>query len=68
MTLNEALQNRLLNWKFTQAFQLVDEDVSEEETELLEALSHVFANIGWFDGALAVIVAQVVDSLVDPEG
>lgn len=55
--------NRIVNWKFRSAFDLIDFDASPDEREVIGALAAMFGNIGWFGGDMGLIVQQAIRSL-----
>jgi len=63
MTENRSyLIDRLDNWKFTSATSYLEEE-SEEINNLVNLLSGLFGNCGWFDGSIGNLVQAVVDPL-----
>lgn len=64
--MNDELRGRLANWKFAQAAQHIAEEPEHVREQVL-ALALLFDNIGWFDGAMGVIVGAVVDGLLRDE-
>jgi len=45
--LNKKIQNRLFNWKFNSALYYVDDNVTREELQVIDALAAEFGNCGW---------------------
>ncbi len=65
VVLEKKMKNRLINWKFKSA--MIHAKVFEDDgeaLEVLEALSRMFENTGWFDGDMATLVAVAVDMLL----
>jgi hypothetical protein len=64
MALSESVKNRLLNWKFEQAWQTLSEemggDASEAEVQTVRALAITFGDPGWFEGSMADIIRAVL--------
>ena len=61
--LSDEVQSRLLNFKFKAALEYAhrnNEELSEDEANLMEALSNVLGDPGWFDGHLAFIVTYAL--------
>lgn len=61
--LNDPCRDRLLNFKFMQALQYVDDDATPRERDLIFALSHTFGDPGWFDGLMSVVVRAALKSI-----
>ena len=59
---NEELKERLFNWKFESALKYLDGE-TEEVFNIVKALADMFGNVGWFEGSLAIIVAQALESI-----
>lgn len=64
MTLSVAAKNRLYNWKFASAVLEVDDSTTEEERELIHALSRMLRNSGWFDGDLSTVVRAALKPIL----
>lgn len=64
--LSERVQNRLYNWKFGQAAEYYrqDDEGTEKEGALIEALARAFGDCGWFEGDMALLVSTAVSFLV----
>jgi len=61
---NEELKSRLHNWKFESAMGCIDSTKEADEVvNTVEALAKVFGNVGWFGGALAIIIGQALESI-----
>lgn len=61
------IQSRLVNWKFSSALQYAEREgsgVTDEEMELIRALSITYGNSGWFEGAMGSIVQAAVAHLL----
>lgn len=58
--MNPNLISRLYNNKFTQALQYAE---TEDEKELVGALSRMLGNVGWFEGDLSTIVEFALQAL-----
>lgn len=67
MNLNDRLHSRLQNYKFCSALRFLDGE-DEQVQDLVNALSDVFGDIGWFDGNLAVIVQNALNNITKGEG
>ena len=63
MALNDELKNRLFNFKFKQALQYLDGNVSKEDRETIEALAHAFGDCGWLEGHMHTILEALVEAL-----
>lgn len=60
---NKNLIGRLSNYKFESAQKYLAGE-SEEVAEVVNALADTFANCGWIDGNIGVIVATCVDVIL----
>jgi hypothetical protein len=68
--LSEETIGRLENWKFAQAEASMDQQIesaTDEEAQLVRALSGQFGNPGWFGGTMATIIATALDSLISSQ-
>ena len=59
--LSDEVKDRLYNWKFEQAWRRLThgDDSSaptEDEAALVEALSDMLGNPGWFEGNLGTVI------------
>lgn len=61
--MNTKLKSRLENFKFGQATQYLDNE-SEYTKELVQSLSIMFGNIGWFDGELSIIITHAINNIM----
>lgn len=57
--MNKKLFGRLLNWKFEQALQYLDNE-PEEVKDLVKSLARMFGNSGWFFGDMSEIVRHAL--------
>lgn len=67
MALHENAENRLYNWKFSQALTAAknqDRLPTTDEILKLKALADTFGNCGWFDGTMATIIQMAVHDLI----
>jgi hypothetical protein len=65
--MNEKLKSRLVNWKFSQALNHLDDELTAGQRELIEALARLVGDSGWFEGDIGVLVALAVAALTGPE-
>lgn len=71
--LPSSVVSRLENWKFAQARDKLRSPesgdlVTEDESELVEALAATFGDVGWgIEGFMATIVGAAVNTLVPAE-
>lgn len=64
MALTESCLNRLMNYKFRSAAEELTGEATEEEREIVEALT-IFGNPGWFlGGQMETIINAAIDSMV----
>jgi hypothetical protein len=63
--LKDNVKEELKKWRFTTAQFLAfeDEDISEIDNATIDALATLFGNSGWFEGAMGVIVGELVDRM-----
>ena len=62
--MSEDLKSRLANWKFKDAEKLARSErdfLYPQDHMLIEALSNMLGNSGYFDGDLATIVGAAID-------
>ena len=65
MSINAQVKNRLENYKFGQARQLMEGH--EPEFEVIDALADLLGNVGFaVEGKIGVLVGFVVDHLLAP--
>lgn len=63
--LNEEARDRILNWKFARAAELLDNaNASQAESELIAALARTFGDSGWFEGDVGLLVGVAVETLL----
>lgn len=65
--INKIIQNRLVNWKFSDAFKYAEDKsagVTDEELEVIRSLHQAFSNSGWFEGAMGSVVGAAVSYLL----
>ena len=68
--MSEKSRNRLLNWKFRQAWYVIsdegdDSPATDEEKEIIHSLAELFVNVGYgLDGAMGNVVDALVQRLV----
>jgi hypothetical protein len=65
VALNAVVKDRLLNWKFEQAWQALNmgsdvAEATEAEVATVRALAITFGDPGWFVGSMADIVRAAV--------
>ena len=60
--MNEQLKDALFNYKFEQATNHLRGE-PDNVKELVESLSYVFSNIGWFEGDLAAVIKYALISI-----
>lgn len=61
-----TLIGRLINWKFGSAVTAMEGlDLPKEDQELINALNSAFSNSGWFDGNMAIVIANAVNPLIE---
>jgi hypothetical protein len=68
--LSEETIGRLENWKFASAEAFMKAQptpATENEAVLVEALSVMLGNSGWFDGHLGTVVAYALDSFISSQ-
>lgn len=60
--LSQCLASRIINWKFTSAFEVCSlQELTQEQKDLLEALHKVLGNVGWItDGYMATIISMAL--------
>ncbi len=68
MSAIDDIDNRLYNWKFSQAAAyLHNKDVlsrlNHDDVAVIRALAIVLSNSGWFDGGLSTLVNYIVITL-----
>ena len=69
-TKDAALISRLLNWKFSQARDILDSDghsVATEDADIIKALDRLLGDSGWFGGDFGSIIGIAIDSLLPEE-
>ena len=59
---NEDLCSRLLNWKFESALKYLDGE-PDEVVKLVDSLSTMFGDSGWFSGSMAILIANALENI-----
>lgn len=67
--LGERVKTRICNWKFSQAWELLEGELAagtatDHELATLRALSDLVGNAGWFGGSLGTVVDAAVRTLI----
>lgn len=65
--LNDETKGRLYNCKFQKARLYLDDKVTEEEHDVINALARTFGDVGWLDGNMDVLVSYIVSQLIGPD-
>src|SRR5262245_28641715 len=58
----DSLHNRLENWKFQQATRYL-KGIRGEDRDLVEALSRMFGDVGWFEGDMGIIIEAALSHI-----
>jgi len=61
--MREELRSRLLNWKFEQALNYIDDDTCFDVKKTVETLARSFGDSGWFYGDIGFFIEQVLCSI-----
>jgi hypothetical protein len=66
--LSDEVKDRLVNWKFEQAWRRLThgDDSSaptQEEAEVVQALADMLGDPGWFEGNLGVVIDAALTTL-----
>lgn len=58
MSVSAEIMNRLYNFKFVQAVRLAEQDpqVTQRELIVIQSMSRMLGDPGWFEGDMAVII------------
>ena len=69
--IDKRFESRLINWKFASALRLIKDGCNPSPTErtkqLVEALALSYGNVGWFEGAQAVIIAHALAGIEESD-